>query len=316
MKKSVIFFILFLYLFSSCDKITNPVIKDENTINTDLYPGEGDYVIPPYGDFTGTSQNILIEDFTGHRCGNCPGAALLAHSLKDQYPGQVFVASIHSALPPYFFQSTTEPGDPQYPKFTHDFRTEAGDQYPLDISGFIGNPVGFINRTTDGSGQIWQFQNSWSTIVNDILDEDNPLLMNVQVNTNYYIETRGLFVHVLSETQQDITGRYNMVVYLIQDEYASWQLDYSATPQDVEFYHHKDVLLDNINGTYGTQLFESASVTGETFKNNYTYKVPDNIEVLGQQPNDNTGLSLIVYLMNRDTYEIVQVIEKKVLITF
>lgn len=299
-----------------CDKITNPVIKKENTINTDLYPGEGDYVIPAFGDYPSSTKNVLIEDFTGHRCGNCPTAAVIAHDLKEEYPGQVFVASIHSSLPPYFFQSVTEEGDPEYPAYSHNFRTEAGDQYPLDIGEFIGNPEGLINRITDGAGQIWQFHPTWSQKVGEILDDNSPLLMNVQVNTNYYTETRGLFVHVQSESLANIEGRYNMVVYLIQNEIVDWQLDYISDPQNIEFYPHKDVLIDNINGTYGDQLFASTSVIGESFQNHYTYEVPEETEVEGSDPGDDTGLSLIVYLMNRDTYEIIQVIEKSVPITY
>ena len=317
MIKNLFLLIVLIAAFNvGCDKIENPVIKKENTINTDLYPGEGDYVIPPFGDYPSHTQNVLIEDFTGHRCGNCPTAAEIAHELKEQYQGQVCVASIHSAKPPYFFQSVSEEGDPEYPAYSHYFRTEAGDQYPLDIAGFIGNPVGMINRDIDDAGQIWQFHPTWSEKVDEILSANEPLLMNVQVNTNYYTETRGLFVHVKSETLKTMEGRYNMVIYLLQDEVIDWQTDYTATPSDIEDYHHKDVLLDNINGPYGDQLFASTSVFGETFQNHYTYEIPEEIEVEGSEPNNDTGLSLIVYLMNRDTYEIIQVIELGVTITY
>ena len=317
MIKKLFLLIILIGAFSvGCDKIENPVIKKENTINTDLYPGEGDYVIPPFGAYPSNTQNVLIEDFTGHRCGNCPTAAEIAHELKEQYQGQVCVASIHSALPPYHFQSVSEEGDPEYPAYSHYFRTEAGDQYPLDIAGFIGNPVGMINRDLDEAGQIWQFHPTWSEKVHEIFDNNLPLLMNVQVNTNYYTETRGLFVHVQSETLKSIEGRYNMVIYLLQDEIIDWQTDYTATPSDIEDYYHHDVLIDNINGTYGDQLFASASVAGEKFKNHYTYEIPEEIEVEGSNPNDDTGLSLIVYLMNRDTYEIIQVIEMGIPITY
>ena len=315
-KNLFLLIILIAAINVSCDKIENPVIKKENVINTDLYPGEGDYVIPPFGAYPSNTQNVLIEDFTGHRCGNCPTAAEIAHELKEQYQGQVCVASIHSALPDYHFQSVSEEGDPEYPAYSHNFRTEAGDQYPLDIAGFIGNPVGMINRVTDAAEQIWQFHPTWSEKVHEILDNNLPLLMNVQVNTNYYTETRGLFVHVKSETLKTIEGRYNMVIYLLQDEVIDWQLDYTTDPQNIEFYPHHDVLIDNINGTYGDQLFASTSVIGESFQNHYTYEVPEEIEVEGSDPNDDTGLSLIVYLMNRDTYEIIQVIEMGVTITY
>jgi len=315
-KNLFLLIVLITVINIGCDKIENPVVKKENTINTDLYPGEGDYVIPAFGAYPSSSQNVLIEDFTGHQCGNCPSAATIAHDLKEEYTEQVFVASIHASPPPSHFQRVNEEGDPGYPAYNHDFKTEAGTQYSIDIGEFFANPSGLINRITTSNGQIWQFHPTWSQIVGEILDADLPLQMNVQVNTNYYTETRGLFIHVQSESFANIEGRYNMVVYLIQNEVIDWQLDYTTDPQDVEFYSHKDVLIDNVNGAYGDQLFASTSVIGETFQNNFTYEVPEETEVEGSNPNDDTGLSLIVYLMNRDTYEIIQVIEKSVLITY
>ena len=305
-----------LLLLASCDKITDPVEEKKNTIDTELYPGEGLYVIPPFGEYPSDTRNVLIEDFTGHRCGNCPLAATIAHGLKEEYPGRVFVVAIHSALPPYTFQKVSVPGDGEYPKYSHNFRTIDGDRYPLDIDGFIGNPVGMINRITDQASQIWQFHPNWSSKVNEILDSNDPLLMNVQVNTNYYTETRGLFVHVQSETLvQSLQGQYHMVIYLTANDIVDWQKDYTADPQDIEFYHHRDVLLYNINGAYGDMLFNSESVRGEHFRNHYTYAIPDSIDVQGVEPGDDTGLSVIVYLMNRDTYEIIQVVEKGITIS-
>ena len=314
--KNLLLFIVVIAISIGCDKIENPVIEKGNSIDTDLYPGEGNYFIPEFGEYPSEEINILIEDFTGHKCGNCPGAATIAHSIQQENPERVIVAAIHSSPPPYAFQTPNESDDEDYPKYNHDFRTESGNQYPLDIEGFIGNPVGLVNRVTDDSQQIWQFHPNWNTRVNEILSDNSPLIMNVQVNTNYYTETRGLFIHVLSETLLDIEGRYTMVVYLIDDERIDWQKDYTQNPQDIEFYHHSHVLLDNINGTYGDQLFASTSVAGESFENHYTYALPEDIELDSSNPEEETGLSVIVYLMNRDTYEIVQVIQKEVLVTF
>jgi len=300
---------------SSCDKIENVYKPDFGGIDTSLYPGPGIYEIPEFGEYPSEAQNILLEDFTGHTCVNCPVAGDIAHELKEENSGRVIVASIH-ASPDSTFQDFTIPSDPTYPMYSHNFNTEAGTEYTIDIPGFIGNPTGLINRTTDDAGQIWKFHPSWGAQVHEILDNNLPLLMNVQVNTNYYTETRGLFVHVQSETFRELAGRYNLVIYLIDDEYIDWQKDKDADPEDVEFYHHHDVLLHNINGTWGSQLFDGSSAVGETFVNHYTYQLPEDIELDGSDPNSDTGLSLIVYLMNRDTYEIIQVIEQGLLVTY
>jgi hypothetical protein len=325
MKRVVWAILIVIPWFGSCDKIENPIIPKDNIVDTiittdsgdfifsDLYPDTGGYLIPDFGEFPSSVKNILIEDFTGHRCGTCPPAAVIAHDLKEAYPGRVFVASVH-ASPTSQFQYISSPGDGTYPKYSTDFRTPAGNEYSDDIGDFIANPSGLINRMNQDG--YWFFHPFWATTIDEIINSNPSLRMNIQVKTNYYTETRGLFIHVLSETIEAMQGNYHLVVYLLADEIQDWQKDYSLNPQDVEFYPHKDVLLYNINGTWGEQLFSESSAAGEEFINHYTYAIPDTIAVGGLEPDDNTGLSLIVYLMNRETFEIEQVIEEHIHITF
>ena len=308
--------VIFMQVNTSCDKIDNPIEPVYGDLDTSLYPGPGFYVFPEFdATFPSNVRNILIEDYTGHTCGNCPSAAVLAHDIKEANPGRVFVSSVHAA-PNSEFQDVSEPGDDDYPKYSHDFRTEEGNNYVNDISGFFANPSGMINRKTGSAGSIWLFAAQWLAAVDEILLEGNILPMNLQVKTNYYTETNGLFVHVQTKTLESFSGKYSIVVCLIDDEFISWQKDYSANPQDIEFYHHKDVFLGTINGTYGSELFDGSSSADEVFENHYSYAIPSDIEMDSSNPGEETGLSIIAYLMNRDTYEIIQVSEIPLLVTY
>jgi hypothetical protein len=55
-------------------------------LDTTLYPGNwADYVANEWPTFTANTnidRNILIEDYTGHKCIFCPAAADLAHQLE------------------------------------------------------------------------------------------------------------------------------------------------------------------------------------------------------------------------------------------
>lgn len=309
---------LFILYSSSCDKIDNPIKPIYGDLDTSLYPGPGFYIFPEFdATFPSNVKNILIEDYTGHTCGNCPEAAEIAHDLKEANPGRVFVTAIHASIGDGF-QDINEPEDEDYPKYSHDFRTVEGNTYVEEIDGFIGNPIGMINRNFDAvSGSNWKFMPTWVGSVNDILTSNDPLQMNIQVKTNYYTETRGLFVHVQSKTLMDMDGRYTMVIFLIQDKYIDWQKDYRLPPdqQDISDYEHKDVLLGTVNGVYGTQLFDTGAPADEVFTNHFSVQIADNIEV-NTVENEASGLSVIAYLMNRDTYEIVQVIEEHVIVNY
>lgn len=317
--KILLAFPLFLFVLynASCDYVDNPIAPVYGDLDTSLYPGPGFYVFPEFSEtFPSSDQNILIEDFTGHRCGNCPGAAVIAHDLKEANPGRVFVASVH-ASPTDGFQYVSVDGDGEYPKYSHDFRTPEGNDYVVDINGFTGNPEGMVNRKIE-DGSNWRFAPFWPEVVNDILSSNDPLMMNIQVETNYYTETRGLFVHVQSKTLEAINGDYTVVVYLIQNEDIDWQKDYSlpSEEQDVEEYHHKDVFLGTINGAYGTPLFSGDAPQDEFFENHYSYEIPENIDIIGNSAGEETGLSIIAYLMDNASYEIIQVTEVAIPITY
>ena len=64
-------------------------------------------------------QKILIEDFTGHTCQNCPEAAEELHTIQSNYPSQVIGIAIHAG-----FFAEPENNDTS---FTTDFRTEKGN---------------------------------------------------------------------------------------------------------------------------------------------------------------------------------------------
>src|SRR4051812_34556054 len=40
-------------------------------------------------------KNILIEDFTGVRCPNCPKSHQRAEKIADSFPGRIAITAIH-----------------------------------------------------------------------------------------------------------------------------------------------------------------------------------------------------------------------------
>ena len=43
-------------------------------------------------------KKILLEDYTGHKCGNCPRAAEKAEELKEIYGDQLIPIAIHAGF--------------------------------------------------------------------------------------------------------------------------------------------------------------------------------------------------------------------------
>ena len=128
---SVFSFGLFFF-FYSCDRIEQPIPVKVGGLDWDLFPGgdSADYSWPTWTQNTNTFQNVLLEDFTGHTCTNCPPAATIAKNLEDANPGRVFIASIHASIGNSF--QAVEP-----PEFTNDFTTESGNTYVNEIPSFF-----------------------------------------------------------------------------------------------------------------------------------------------------------------------------------
>ena len=86
-----------------------------------------------------------------------------------------------------------------------------------------------------------------------------------------------------------------------------------ATQQDgvnvIHHYHHHSVLTDNINGTWGTPISSSNVSAGDKFYNHFSYKCKNPISDTTWEVNN---LSLICYLTDLNTYEVIQVIKEDV----
>jgi len=295
------------FYFTSCDKVDKPLPIAGAKYDISLYPGnyQEDYVYPSFDNNTNTNRNVLLEDFTGHQCGNCPQAATIAKSIEAANAGRVFSVAMHAGSGGISsFQRTYKPGDSNYPKYNRDFTNPDTRAYTVDIPGFLGNPSGTVNRIPNaGASTIWQFSTTWQQNINALIAENN-LSADLQIATNYYPATRGLFLHVECETKKALTGNYHLVIYLIQNKIIDWQKNYSVFPQDIEDYEHHQVHISNINGTWGVRVFEGNTSANFKIREDYTFKIPEIVK--------DTDMSVVAYIMNADTYEILQVIKKDI----
>jgi len=277
----------------SCDRIEHPVVDHSNDLNWGLFPGgdSTDYSWPVWAANTYTQQNVLLEDYTGHTCTNCPAAATIASGLEVANPGRVIVVSIHASTGSAFQEVAP-------PEFTQDFRTEAGNDYVNEIPNFFGNPSGTINRKGGGLASTnWFLSSAWVGKVNSVLNE-SPIA-KIQLQYNYYPQTKGLFVHTETEFLNAVTEDFGMIIYLVRKSVIAAQKLNSGAVE--EHYHHHNVLSDNLNGTWGTKL-----VTTEKSYNHFAVSLPDNSTDITFNIDN---LALVTYVYNKATLEIAQVIK-------
>ena len=303
MKRIISLSFLLPIILISCDKISNPIPEGNGAINWDLYPDNPSNYPYNFSDpgsnwtsNTNPERNILLEDYTGHKCTYCPAAATIAQNLENTNPDRIIVATIH-ASPDGAFQEVDS-------EFLTDFTTTAGTDYTEEMLTWFGNPAGSINRLEGGiQNGVWYTSSNWTNKVNDELSSA-PLLANIQVQTNYYGQTNGLFIHTETEFKSNLTSDYHLIIYLIRDAVIAPQKLSNGTTE--EEYHHHSVLTDNINGTWGTPISSGGVSAEDKFYNDFSYELQDPAT---DSTFEITNLSLITFLCDRNSFEVIQVVK-------
>lgn len=259
-------------ILNSCDIIKGPK-KDYDVIQSN------------------TSQKVLLEDFTGHTCGNCPAAHIEGKELQDIYGDKLVLVAVHAGG-----FSTPKPSL-GYPD---DFRTPMGneleDYWNVDGAGF---PKGMINRRSFGGNTLLNFS-SWGSDIATVLAEVPKA--GIVLNTSYDPSTRTVNVNTDIEYYEAGSFTHNLVVIVTEDSVISRQTDYSVTPSDVDGYVQRHMLRGSItDGSWGNALTTGAVALGATYSKDFSYVLDSTW--------DAAHCSIVAYIMDQGTKEIIQVEE-------
>lgn len=267
-----------LSLISSCDKIEPPytqIVEEE-----------------PDDELT---RKVLLEDYTGQRCVNCPAAAKVAHDIKELYGSKVVLMGIHTG----FFAL------PGPPVFMLDLRTEAGEAWDNHFGiSTAGHPKGVINRTSK-SGVYFLSPGEWSTETAAIIDDKANIKIGLM--TEYDENSRKLNISVSSTFLRTLGGAYTVQVCLVEDSLVGTQFNNDATigPAVIENYVHRHVLRGAVNGIWGEPLTgESGAVVGAVIDK--TYEINLNADWKAHH------VSVVVWVQRASDLELLQVEEVQI----
>lgn len=185
-----------------------------------------------YVEPTKASRNVLIEDFTGQRCVNCPKAADAIHEIQGVYGENVIAVAIHCG--PFGGVSAKNKG----------LMTDTGKEYwNAWFDSTQGQPVAKINRGTATSDYI-----NWAADVQSWL----------QQSTDVNIEARSECNQDTGETTISVTTRANagrkakIQVWLTEDNITAPQ--YMPEGDRNNDYVHQHVFRAAVNGTWGEDI--------------------------------------------------------------
>lgn len=223
-------------IFLSCEKVD--------------YPYESNIPAQDSTDASKYVRKILLEDYTGHTCGNCPAAALVAENLYNQYKGKVVTIAVHAG----FFTKTNS-------KYPTSYTTTAGNDWD-GASGFgvsaVGNPNGMVNRKNYENNGLIQKESKWPTTVS--LASKDSYILGLAIKPAYNEASRMLSTNVTARFRSSYPNNVKLSLVITEDSIIGPQTDYTKNPDLVPNYVFMHMLRDAVNGSWGSDL-KKAPVT-------------------------------------------------------
>ncbi|MBP3350347.1 MAG: Omp28 family outer membrane lipoprotein [Bacteroidaceae bacterium] len=248
---NIIAFVFALVAFVSCDVIP----ENDRYIEVEDQGGE-------------RVQRLLIEEFTGHKCVNCPDGAAIVHEIQEYYPGRVVVVGIHAGM------LATPTGE--FAK--QNFMTADGTKYYNEF-GVQGNPAALLNRE-HFAGEDWAVRTKEKWMTYAISELGKEPVCEVLPTVTYNAETRELSVETEVEAYENMPADLNLQVQIVENV-IGMQLK-SGDVIDEE-YEHNHVFRTSVNGTWGEAIESLPAGEKKTYTCTTTFNekwVPENSAVV------------------------------------
>lgn len=212
--KKLFFLLAILPLLIACDKV------DENDRYIETGPVE-------------VSRKVLLEEFTGQRCINCPDAHKIIENLESQYGDALIAVSIHAGV----FSIKAPRG----------LSVSEGEVYAehWNISDY---PSGVVDQNSGVLGR-----DAWATAIRDDITKPTDLQLALEAQLSEDQQKIEVFTTLVSSA--DLEG--SLQLWVVESDIVASQVDGSVTIPD---YVHNNVFRACVNGQWGVNLPLSKNV--------------------------------------------------------
>ena len=255
-------YISFVIALASCEVIPT----DQQIIPIDQSNGE---------------TTVLLTEFTGLQCVNCPLAAQQAQQLLDIYGDRLVVVAMHPASNPFTNAAA------QY-----DYTSEAADEYYKYFGGISSTPfpTGVINfGMTDESYFIDYTQ--WGTVITKQMQQSPKASIDLKATINSSTRQLTIDWDATFSTAYDKTDVESMMLWLVENKVVGAQMMPDGSVNTA--YEHNHILREAVNGIWGTKNIKptTAQIT-----------IPDNYNI------DNLAVVAVLLDKNREVIATKQVL--------
>ena len=272
-----------VFAMTSCDKLKEPykieppvIVVDTNLVQLtaeDTLNFDGKIV-------------VLLEDYTGVRCVNCPEAAEIASQLQEQNEGHLIVLGVH---PNTAYQIP-------YNDVT-DFRTEEGNDWNnyFNIDSY---PSGTVNRK-EAIGNP-----EWTAAVNNVIGSDAPVRLIVK--TAYNESDREVSLSVYSKFLTTVeSDDVRLTLCMMEDSIVGPQQTTTGVNTN---YMHRHVFRGTVDGlTWGRVLdinSRSTIESGRYFATNMKFNVDEKYNA--------DQFYIVAFITDHNTRQVLMAAEAKI----
>ncbi len=187
-------------------------------------------------------SSVLLVEFTGVGCVNCPTAAQEAAKLKSAYADNLVVVAMHPASNPF-----TQAQPP------YDYTCREADEYYTYFNGTPSTsfPAGVVNFAKSDNSFFTDYT-AWGKHIAQ--QSARPSVASLALQTNLDTVNRRLSLKVNALTDQSAT----LVLWLVESNITGAQMMPDGTLNTA--YTHNHVLRQALNGTWGETLAPNDSI--------------------------------------------------------
>jgi hypothetical protein len=208
-------------------------------------------------------RRVLIEEFTGVRCINCPAGSIEIENLLSIHGEKLIAVSIHAE----FFANP-------YSENQFDFRTDEGEF----IISLLGLPEAYPSAVIDrkqftGESDLQLVgKELWAGRIAQQLEETAKV--SLIVDNNYDVGPRNLSVDISGGALEVINEEVRLTVMITENNIKDAQLTPDSSPGLDLDYSHKHVLRKVLTAYDGDNLADTMAA-GDTFEKSFSFSLPE-----------------------------------------
>lgn len=213
---------------------------------------------------TPQGRNVLIEEFTGASCTNCPAGHATVASLVSANPDRVIALAYHT----FFGGSIFKPVNKDGVKSLYDFRDSAATNIGTTIFGGVSSiPVAGVDRIKVGSSLLLG-RTDWASETNKRLSAASPV--NLYLSSSFDNSANKVTLKVKVAYTASVSTKNTLTLGVVESNIT----DAQEYPDRIDtFYVHNHIFRQCLTPYYGNTILDSITVKqpGRVYEYNYSF---------------------------------------------